>query len=723
MLGISQNRDDATRCRYCGEKLSLLQRLSRAEYCNAGHKEAFQRDQEKLALDRLQQVVAEGRESEVQSRLARGKAKQQQPAAGAWPQELTPIPPSKKRPPAGVTYEEPEEPRPSRPSLYGPIYGSDLAATGQISPTFYGLDTAEMLPLSRRMPETPAELGQPRVQAAPGMQLNLGVAALEGERLGKPVEYQSETVSRGTMRFPELSIQSLDWSEALERARRASTAIPPLAGLIQIAGPQTLRFRSRPRSPMPLPEAPSGTVVRAYKPGLAGGSGVPGLAGAIRGLGTWRTRFGSEGNLKPQWESGWTEVKPEASVTPKYPVFYTTSPWAGEGLEQIFGLGPGNGPGPEVEAGSPPAPTEVSGPLVFREPEASPAPMPKVEPERSTAKKPPAPIPIRVKPASGGAGEGTGAVSVEAVAALVKAARQSDRSRTPLRDVDIRLLSRSASPKMAASRPWRKLLEGAARGLSGRGPILTKAPMADPLAAMPHVRQDVAADPAPVLPAAPPAPVFQSDLPVPPVLALAPVREWSGAWLRPVAGPCDMRLAAADPLEIRSRARVPEHRVRGPVTGGASRLQPSVELPEPWIEIRETPAWRAGAQTDQPIAGAAELRRPAGWRPPGSPSERDPNLGLGRLERPGPQWVLLRGSSEAATFRMALDQLRLQEPGTPRTAEWGPVGSHSTTAKPAGLPASRGIVHRDLTLQRADAEPCLVPVVCQFGSAGGGTWV
>ena len=45
MLGISQKRDDATRCRYCGEKLSLLQRLSRAEYCNPQHREAYARDQ------------------------------------------------------------------------------------------------------------------------------------------------------------------------------------------------------------------------------------------------------------------------------------------------------------------------------------------------------------------------------------------------------------------------------------------------------------------------------------------------------------------------------------------------------------------------------------------------------------------------------------------------------------------------------------------------------
>jgi len=63
----------------------------------------------------------------------------------------------------------------------------------------------------------------------------------------------------------------------------------------------------------------------------------------------------------------------------------------------------------------------------------------------------------------------------------------------------------------------------------------------------------------------------------------------------------------------------------------------------------------------------------------------------------------------------------LQEPGVPRETEWGPVGS-SRQPRPAGLPASRGIVHRDLSLQRTAAEPLLEPLICRFGSARGGLW-
>ena len=101
MLGMSPKRDDGTRCRYCGEKLPLLQRLSRADYCNAQHRDAYQRDQEKLAISRLQQVVTEGREAELAGQLRNSRAKAEaanwpeDPAPQEQPKQLAPPPPKR----------------------------------------------------------------------------------------------------------------------------------------------------------------------------------------------------------------------------------------------------------------------------------------------------------------------------------------------------------------------------------------------------------------------------------------------------------------------------------------------------------------------------------------------------------------------------------------------------------------------------------------------------
>lgn len=46
------------RCRRCGEKLSLLQRLQGQDFCSPEHKAEFQREQEEMALARLQQTAS-----------------------------------------------------------------------------------------------------------------------------------------------------------------------------------------------------------------------------------------------------------------------------------------------------------------------------------------------------------------------------------------------------------------------------------------------------------------------------------------------------------------------------------------------------------------------------------------------------------------------------------------------------------------------------------------
>ena len=821
MLGISQKRDDLTRCRYCGEKLSLLQRLSRAEFCNPQHRDAYQRDQEQLAIGRLQQVVAEGREAEVFARLGRDRLSEDRlpevEQAGAWPEEIEDaieapaVAAAPVAAPAAVAplaeavravaarrlepaqQETPAEPG---PPLCGPIYGSETVASGGVRPALPGGQSIETPPTTvGRIPATPSEATPLRVPTAHGVELGFTVPLMAGERRGREFECRDEQTN-GPMRFPALSIQSVDWNEAIARERQSWAGIPPLAGLIQIAGPQTLRFEPRPRSPMPLPEHPSGNPVRAYKPGLARGSGMPGLAGAIGGLGTWRTRFGSEGNMLPQWEGDLLEASLTPDWKPRYPVFYTTKPWDGEGLEQIFGLGPGNGPGPDMDFDEP-APRAVDAPLAYRmlgqgegegegggrgdsalagqldggtahdgqhaageagggdgnhpvaaagsggadgadgshagngrgsgsEQVAGAGPGGGGYDQASSA------IPGAgagfggggPEPGGGGSGDGRGVVSVEAVAALVKAARQSDRARTPLRDIDVRLMTYQAAPRLAAGRRWRGLLEGAARDLPQRGPIRTKARYDVPAVSLKSVCQSVEAErlsqPAPECT----RPVFAA-LPEPhrPVLNLSLVRDWGDGWLAGMPGLRGLKPAGEGECEFVAQPCPPTHVAAPLVTGRAGDLQIPALLPEPWVAVQ---AMAQGLEQRQPEAAAIEPGLPK--LPAGSGAglcDRPARLELGAIEPPGSRWVLLRGGEHGLTFRMSLDHLRHSDPGElARPAEWGPVGSHTASASPARahLTARNGFVHRELSLQDDSAEPFLEPLVCQFGSARGGPW-
>ena len=860
---MSQKRDDVTRCRYCGEKLSLLQRLSRADYCNAQHRDAYQRDQEKLALGRLQQVVTEGREAELAGQLRKGASKLEAPAEDNWPEEpqqqtqpgrrieaapapaasipaktesqrvtAPPSPPAPtRRPVRGVEYEETGGDAASGQRLCGPICSSDVAALGRITPALQMHEPEDLGSGMQRMPESATELRTPRIQSVEGRQLGIHVPSNEGERRGRESATRSEIPLHSGMRFPALSIQSVAWTDAVERERLSWAGIPPLAGLIQIAGPQTLRFEARLRKPMPLPEHPAGNPVRAYQPGLARGGGVPSMAGAIRGLGTWRTRFGSEGNLRPQWESDLLEMTVTADWQPRYPAFYTTSPWAGEGFEQIFGLGAGHGPGeggdgidtstPEGmmtllenlgpgpggglgpgQGGAPSLSRSVGGTdsgaaagsetaqasrvgsfggamsgrgtgtgpdvdLNLGAAELAPAAqtaaagraagpglgagagpglgsgsgsaggssiadgtfLSRLGPDPSSAGRGKGPGIFNGKAsgngvgdgAGSGSGDGRGVVSIEAVAALVKAARQSDRSRTPLRDIEIGLLNHAAEPRLAEPLAWRGLTEGCARGLAGRGPIWIKAPFELPASAGAQGSCQVNAEHLPA--AIPRAPLRPLELaaPVLPVLEIAPEQDWNQTWLQPIPGAGERLPVEAGHLEVQSKALVPEHRILASPTGGAGQLQPTVRLPEPWIEPALFAAQLSGRLVEALPVLPAEPRIPV--RPNLVGSQGDRRLELGGLESPGTRWVLLRGSEEAATFRLSLDHLRAQEPGTPRAAEWGPVSApRPAAATRAGLAPSRGFVHHDLNLQWKAAEPWLEPVMCQFGSARGGVW-
>lgn len=865
MLGMSQNRDDASRCRYCGEKLSLIQRLSRAEFCNARHKEAYQQDQDSLAISRLQQLVIEEREAELHGRL-----KTRQADAGEWPEEdqdapqAAPSQPAvaagkpavvassssspgrrKQQPPLkGVEYEDPEEATRSRepgPPMCGVVIGQTLAAVGRIVPAPADAGAEDLL-VPYKVPEFDAGAQTPRLEPAGEREFRHVVDTQAGSFDGKPPETSLEQPASTDFRFPGLRVEAGDWREALQRLRQSYAGIPPLAGLIQIAGPQTLRFEARVKSPLPQPEQPLSQPVRSYKPGLARGGAVPGLAGAIRGLGTWRTRFGSEGSMVPHWTGDTVEMTVAADWMPRYPVFYSTSPWDGEGFEAAFGLGPGRGAGQGgdgvdyVQPGNVMAVLDTIGqadgePGVSDEREAAAqraasgvpavgtssatnsgtaegseasgeagqqgnaqagavaepgvAAAPPVPRSRFLAGKSALPAPRISEHAEGelknvlgvegggmgtaggaagvssgapgvgkgqgsaeagrgrgpgllkgrasgngigdgagaGTGDGRGSVSIDAVAALVKAARQSDRSRAPLRDLEIRLLDLPAMPKMAAPQPWRGLVEGGARRLPDAGPIWTKAPIELRSAPLAPASKEICEAPA----ALPPRDCVLAKRvdapPVPPRLLLALEAEWPAVWLRPVAGVEARRTVAPAASDLPPAVNVPPFVAPPLVFGRASQVQPAVLLPEPWVNVQERdPAVLPVALTPAPGA-PAETRKPVRSDPAGAGIPRGDGLSFGRIERPGGQWVLMRGSSETATFRLALDHLGPQEARpSGEGARLGPVARHAPAPGRAAIPPSRGIVYRDLALQKETVEPWLEPVTCQFGSVRGGVW-
>lgn len=815
MLGMSQNRDDASRCRYCGEKLSLIQRLSRAEFCNARHKEAYQQDQDTLAISRLQQLVIEEREAELQGRLSSAPSSS---GGGEWPEEeievprqpapassaARPAPARDKQPVRGVEYEDPEEAK--RTAALSPpcgvVLGQAMAALGRLTPQPVD-GGAEQLPLNYKVPEFDAGAQTPRLEPAGESEFRHVVDSQLGNLNGKATESKAEPPS-GDFRYPGLRVEAGDWREALQRLRDSYAGIPPLAGLIQIAGPQTLRFEARVKSPLPQPEQPISQPVRSYKPGLARGAAVPGMAGAIGGLGTWRTRFGSEGNMIPQWVGDTVEMTVAADWMPRYPVFYTTSPWDGEGFEAAFGLGAGRGAGEggdgvdyvppgnviavldniERAAEAPQAPASAGGGHQAAEgftdappPAASPAAGRSERPSsagwaaRSAGANTPAKaiseraegalndvLKSDARGAAGGSGGGAGAasaagkgqgrgpglfkgratgsgigdgagtgtgdgrgsVSVEAVAALVKAARQSDRSRAPLRDLDIRLIDFPAAPRMAAPQPWRGLVEGSARHLPDGEPIWTKQPIELRSLALPLASIEICEAPA-ALPA--PACVLARRLEapaVPPQLSPAPEQFWPAEWLRPVEGLAARRTVAAHAQAVPPTVNVPPF-VAPPLRyGRASQVQPPVGLPEPWVNVQERDPFVLPVALT-PAGVKAETRKPV--RQPGEGIGRADGLSFGRIERPGGQWVLMRGSNETATFRLALDHLGPQESRPAmESAQLGPVARHAPGPGRAAIPPPRGIVFRDLALQVEAVKPWLEPVGCQFGSVRGGLW-
>lgn len=831
MLGKSQRAEDSSRCRFCGEKLSLLQRLSRTEFCNPQHKAAYTDDQNRLAIARLQQLVTEEREAQLHGRLTQDE--------GTWPEELQepvempaavsaapalaaaslasqpqstaryqpPPPAPSSRKPEGVEYEDLDPPTPPGPPLCGPIYSTELAALGRQGPQSVHSRT-EPLGHSHRLPVSQFAAATARLEPSTRRHFEELARSVNSTAAEKPANTSSEPLSRSPMRFPALGIESVDWREALEREKQRLGSIPPMAGLIQIAGPQTLRVQSRLRAPSPQPEHPAGNPVRTYHPTLRGG-GSPGMAGTIGGVAAWRTRFGAEGSLRPWWDHNPADVVIAADWSPRFPVFYTTVPWNHEGLEEIFGLGPGRGEGPggegiEVADATPVAPTELPPPgtnagsgdgsgngqgtgtglegqaqeqagssVTASEPtttRVAPASAQQAAPGESqplsgrpetaaaspghadaslTAAQLPsgrlaghhpgqnhggshtAGLATGLPGGSGGfgQGEGRGNVSVEALAGLVRAARQSPQSRGVLRDLETGLVDQPARPKPVGEVTWHGMREGSARDLASRGMWWKLTPTPAPEFCRPGpAASALSGEPAEATPAEAPAVLF-------PVQGVRPASEfslraarrapWQSPWLEGVEGSAQTVPVTAVAADTALSPAIPT--VQAPETqlGAASRMQARRPLPEPWVLAQEQPAAVCGTSAE-PLPTSGEMRKPRGFGKRTLPERGAQQLHMGSLKRPTGQWIVMQSGPEVVRFRLTIEPAGLgQGPGAEPLKWQVPDALRTASAPPAppvGLPASRGFVFHEIVLAEGAPERLCEPVLCQFGSARGGLW-
>ncbi|MCC6538872.1 MAG: hypothetical protein IT162_15065 [Bryobacterales bacterium] len=804
----------------------MLQRLSRTEFCNPQHKAAYTDDQNRLAIARLQQLVTEEREAELQGRITQDE--------GTWPEELqepVEMPAAVNAPapaaavasgsssgpqraaaaappaPVGVEYEDlAEVSQPPGPPLCGPIYSTELAALGRQGPQTIHSRT-EPLGHSHRLPLSPAAAATPRLEPSTRRHFEQLARSVSPAAADKPANANSEPVSKSPMRFPALGIESVDWREALEREKQRLGSIPPMAGLIQIAGPQTLRVQSRLRAPSPQPEHPAGNPVRTYHPTLRGGGASPGMAGTIGGVAAWRTRFGAEGSLRPWWDHNPADVVIAASWMPRFPVFYTTVPWHREGLEEIFGLGPGRGAGPGgdgIAVGDEPpvAPMELpppgaaaaagegegSGPA--GSPVAASAASAQGEGDgtgaggeaqardgsgagagSSAGAAPGGPAAAQsagtggtgadpsttvaggrgAGPGSGGhgagaahhtaglatglpgggsggfgQGEGRGNVSVEALAGLVRAARQSTQSRGVLRDLDTGLVDQPARPKPVGEVMWRGMREGSARDLASRGLWWKLTPSPAPELTAPAEASGQAAgaawEPAPAEAPATQLPVSGARPEDKFTLRGAGREPWRSPWLDGVAGLRQPAPVTAHAADTSLSPAIPAVQPPAAVLGAAARTQPRRPLPEPWVTAQERPATVSGG-VPEPFELPGEIRQPArpqSQRPlPGGGGQQ---LHMGPLKRPTGQWIVMQSGPEVVRFRLTIEPALLGAAAAPGNVPDSLRSASAPPPPPAGLPASRGFVFHEIVLAEGAPELLREPVLCQFGSARGGLW-
>jgi hypothetical protein len=102
------------RCRRCGERLSLIQRLQAQDFCSPEHKLEFQREQESVALARLQQTASNLRKPPEAGRPLPRKEGSSAGSRGTIETKSSPIPPE-----AGFRedWTPPKPPAPLPPAL------------------------------------------------------------------------------------------------------------------------------------------------------------------------------------------------------------------------------------------------------------------------------------------------------------------------------------------------------------------------------------------------------------------------------------------------------------------------------------------------------------------------------------------------------------------------------------------------------------------------------
>ncbi|MEZ5355989.1 MAG: hypothetical protein R2762_25425 [Bryobacteraceae bacterium] len=300
MAELYDKRDD-TQCRYCGGKLSFLQRMSRQEFCSPEHRQSFQREQEELALARLQ--------------LALDPPAQKAPPP---PPELPPLAPVEPEPaveslevaPGSGFAEDDEEPAGLCQPLVvqPPPVASQIPCQDEMGQEALASGATAFPVLRLPTPErqwAPAG-GSPNlhglVRPAPGDLLTIFVL---------PPAEESATLA---CRMPAMGLERAQW-DRIEEEEHVRLSEPPMAGLVPIKGPQTLKVQiglSRPSAEPEHPVASPNTSVPIPHTARTAGPRM----GGVR---AFRTRIGAAGKLRPATGGATEPIEVRGEITPTMP--------------------------------------------------------------------------------------------------------------------------------------------------------------------------------------------------------------------------------------------------------------------------------------------------------------------------------------------------------------------------------------------------------------------
>ncbi len=271
MLGLfskDRKEKDSTQhlCRLCGSRLSIRQRISGQEFCCAEHRTEFQKDDEELALARLQHrkasVTRPG--GDIASDRAVNPAIDPKPIQATAEEDGVEI-----GPPMGE-FVHPEAL--GLDCALAPSHRDDLDWNAA-SPSFHLPRLVKInLPENRWEPAGKRYQFLEEMDAGPGeLRLILGVPA---SAVRAPV---------GAPNCPVFQIASLDCENVPRAARERRESQPPIAGPVKLSGPQSLRFTSSSLPSDTNPEADEG-------------------APAVSGMARWgvRTRLGIPGTVSPR---------------------------------------------------------------------------------------------------------------------------------------------------------------------------------------------------------------------------------------------------------------------------------------------------------------------------------------------------------------------------------------------------------------------------------------